>query len=295
MNDVNTFRYAVLGTLLVGGFFAFGSFVLICHICWIRKVSRNFNLRSTRHQVLTRSDRSQVPYRRTSPSMNLAYEPPHDTDLQDDTPPRSRAHILLSHKDLPPRNPTLNSHWASEDLSPRNPSFCNVTPLRHHAIHEALPNPHQVYSNIQYRNKQYTKVQHVKSLQIEPTINQHHAECSTKRRSATERVQLREDPQLRLLNQKGLSTESAQPREDPQLRVECTTKRRSSTETTQPKKDSQQSSQPREDPQLRALNPKKISNESSQPREDPQLRVDCSTKRRSSTESGVLNQEKILN
>ncbi|XP_073510526.1 uncharacterized protein [Phyllobates terribilis] len=180
---VYKFRSAVLGTLLVGGFFALGSVVLVCHICWIRKLSRNFNLRTTRHQMLARSRRSRVPYRRTSPSINLAHEPPHDTDLHDDTPPRTRARLQHSHQpivlqpeDLPPRNPTLNSHWASEDLSPINPSFRNVTPLRNHAIHEALPNPHQIYSNIHLRNKQYPKVRHVKSLQIEPTINQHHPE-----------------------------------------------------------------------------------------------------------------------
>ncbi|KAM4036831.1 uncharacterized protein ACNLHF_015659 [Anomaloglossus baeobatrachus] len=180
-SDMNKFRYAVLGTLLVGGFFALGSFVLVCHICWMKKSARrNFNLRSTRNQVLARSRSSQVPYRRTSPSINLAYEPPHDTDLHGDTPPLTRPHlqhphptILLPPEDLLQRNSTMNSHWPSEDLSRINPSFCNVSSLRNHGINEVLPNPNQIYSNIHHRNKQYPRVRHIKSLQIEPIINHH--------------------------------------------------------------------------------------------------------------------------
>lgn len=183
-SDEYSSRYAVLGILLVGGLFVLGSLVLICHICWMRKSNcRVFNLRSERQQPWTGSRRSQVPYRRTSPSVNLAYEPSHDTDLHSDTPPPARAHLLHAHptiqlpsEDPPTRNPTINRDWPSEGLSIRNPTPPDVPPLRNQVIHKVLPAPQPIYNNIPHHNKYYPKVRNVKSLQIEPTINQHHQE-----------------------------------------------------------------------------------------------------------------------
>ncbi|XP_056426159.1 uncharacterized protein LOC130367623 isoform X2 [Hyla sarda] len=164
------FQYALLGTLLVGGFFFLASVVLICHICWMRKTSRSLNLRGARQQLLTRSRRSEIPYRRTSPSVNLAYEAPHNTDLHRNDPLPRRAHLqntppiiqLDASEDLSPRNPTMNSHWSSEEPCP-TPS--NV-----------IPAPHHIYTNVLHRNNQYPKARNVRSLQIEPTINQHQRE-----------------------------------------------------------------------------------------------------------------------
>ncbi|KAM3924239.1 uncharacterized protein RB166_007585 isoform 2-T2 [Leptodactylus fuscus] len=161
---VYKFPYAVFGILLVGGFFVLGSIILICHICWMRKSYRVFNLRSARCPEWNRSQRSQVPYRRTSPSINLAYDPPHDPDLLRSHLQHPPPTIQLPSEDLPARNPTMNNHWAPEDPTP-----LSAPPLRNHAVRE----PHQVYGNIHHCNRKYPKVRHLKSLQIETTLNQH--------------------------------------------------------------------------------------------------------------------------
>ncbi|XP_066449871.1 uncharacterized protein [Eleutherodactylus coqui] len=173
------FRYAILGTLLGGGFFVIGSFAVLCHICWMRKSSRVFMSRGRRQQSWTISQRSRVPYRRTLPSINISYEPPHDTDLRDNPSP-TRAHLQHPHPtihppsgDLPPRNPTLTSYCPPENLLKISPTPPSLPPPRNHAVREAIPKPQPIYSNIHIRHKQYPKVRNVKSLQVEPTINQH--------------------------------------------------------------------------------------------------------------------------
>ncbi|KAG8547733.1 hypothetical protein GDO81_027634 [Engystomops pustulosus] len=183
--DIYGFHSAVLGISLVGGFFVLASFALICHIFWMRKSSRRvFEFRGGRQEVWTRSQRSQVPYRRTLPSINHAYEPPHDIEPpQSDPPPPIRAHLLhprpknqLPSDDLPSRNPTMNSHGSSEERSQTNPIPHSVPPWRNHAIHEVLPEPPQLYSNIPHLNKKYPKVRHAKRPQLEPSIHQHQPE-----------------------------------------------------------------------------------------------------------------------
>ncbi|XP_069804598.1 uncharacterized protein [Dendropsophus ebraccatus] len=168
-------QYALLATLLVGGFFFLGSVVLVCHICWMRKTHWVFNLRGARQQLLTRSQGSQVPYRRSSPSVNLAYETSHDTD----TPPPTRAHLQHTlptsqppSVGLPPRNTTVISHWPSEEPCPTPP---NVT-MRNQVTHQVLPALQPIYTNVLHRNKRYPKIRNVKDLQIEQAINPHQRE-----------------------------------------------------------------------------------------------------------------------
>ncbi|KAM9312119.1 uncharacterized protein PAF06_010027 [Gastrophryne carolinensis] len=124
--DPSGIQAAVLG---ISGFFIIGSFVLLCHIFWMKKISRRVhNIRGASQQVWNRDRRSSVPYSRTQPSINLAYEPSPDTDiLHNEVVQRTVLGNPLTIEVPPPSSPQyheippLSNQWLSEASAIANP------------------------------------------------------------------------------------------------------------------------------------------------------------------------------
>ncbi|KAM5170159.1 uncharacterized protein ACMZJ9_003144 [Mantella aurantiaca] len=184
---------ALLGTLLVSGFFIFGCIVLICHLCWTKKRSRRFfNLRGANQDVWTREQRSRVPYTRTSPSVNLAYEPPIDADLLNNeaaqgthlhgaTPANQQAF-----EDPPTRasqcykNPPSRNQWLSENSPmfdpPPYPHSSSVPPPRLNVIPEHCSTENTIYSNVIRHNRPRLKMHRLQNTHNEPGGDQRQPE-----------------------------------------------------------------------------------------------------------------------
>lgn len=189
VSDGRNIESALVGTLVVSGFFIFGSIILIGHICWTKKSSRRIlNLRGATREVWNRAQSSQVPYTRNSPSVNLAYEPPIEANLLNNEATQM-PHTQHGEPANPPPfegPPTRASEqyqislprnqWLSESSLPVDPppytSSSSVPPSRIHSIPEHTSTEKHIYSNIRRHNRQRLKMPHLQNTQNEPVGDQ---------------------------------------------------------------------------------------------------------------------------
>ncbi|XP_068130172.1 uncharacterized protein [Hyperolius riggenbachi] len=174
---------AFLGMLVVAGFFIFGSFVLLCHICWKRKTTQVLSLRRANQQLWNRDQTSNVPYTRTSPSINHGYEAPLDADLPEEA--IQRTHLSAPGNQMPSAQrytdvPPLSNQWLSEASvrrdNPAYPISTSAPPQSIQVIPENSTAANQVYSNVLRHNRRHPVIPHVQSSQNQPAEHQPQSE-----------------------------------------------------------------------------------------------------------------------
>lgn len=158
-------------------------------------IRRILNLSRTSREAWNRSPRSRVPYTRTTPSDNHAYEHPIDADLlNNEDAPRSHVHgAAPAHQPPFEGPPTRASHqyqippprsqWPSENPPNVDPppytTSASVPPI--HAIPEQShntqpPTESSIYSNVRRQNRPHPKTPHGQHRQSEPVVDQHQPE-----------------------------------------------------------------------------------------------------------------------